>query len=231
MKADLMLLPHGDSAIDIVLDNVISSTVNARVHALSRQIQHASFDGILGCIPAYRTLTVEYDPLRVTYGQLCLFLRSLPAPDTEAEQSQGRLLHIPVCYGEVFGPDLEEVASHAHLSVAEVIRRHALPDYHVFMLGFRPGFPYLGGMDPSIACPRRATPRQSVRGGSVGIAGEQTGVYPEPSPGGWNIIGCTPLSLFDEKALSLIQPGDTIRFVPVDESSFREIERSGRWEL
>ena len=121
MKADLMLLPHGDSAIDIVLDNVISSTVNARVHALSRQIQHASFDGILGCIPAYRTLTVEYDPLRVTYGQLCLFLRSLPAPDTEAEQSQGRLLHIPVCYGEVFGPDLEEVASHAHLSVAEGI--------------------------------------------------------------------------------------------------------------
>ena len=139
-------------------------------------------------------------------------------------------MRIPVCYGGKFGPDLEEVANHAGLSAEEVILRHTAPDYHVYMLGFRPGFPYLGGLDPAIACPRRATPRQTVEQGSVGIAGAQTGVYPEPSPGGWNLIGRTPLKLFDEKALSLIHPGDTVRFERIDETEYNAIEKSGRGE-
>ncbi|MBO7727589.1 MAG: 5-oxoprolinase subunit PxpB [Oscillospiraceae bacterium] len=226
MKNKLTLLPHGDRAVDVVFENEISPAVNARVHALSRAVLGKEHPGIISCIPGYRVLTVEYDPLCLTYGQICLFLRELSSE--EKSKNAGRIVRIPVCYGGSFGPDLEEVAKHAGLSAEEVILRHTAPDYHVYMLGFRPGFPYLGGLDPAIACPRRATPRQIVEQGSVGIAGAQTGVYPEQSPGGWNLIGRTPLKLFDEKSLSLIQPGDTVHFEKIDETEFKEIERSGR---
>ena len=228
MVNKLTLLPHGDRAVDVVFENEISSAVNARVHALSDAILGEEHPGIISCIPGYRVLTVEYDPLCLTYGQICLFLRGLSS--AENRESTGRLVKIPVCYGGKFGPDLEDVAKHAGLSAEEVILRHTAPEYHVYMLGFRPGFPYLGGLDPAIACPRRATPRQTVEQGSVGIAGAQTGVYPEPSPGGWNLIGRTPLKLFDEKALSLIHPGDTVRFEKIDETEYIAMERSGRGE-
>ncbi|MBQ8074738.1 MAG: 5-oxoprolinase subunit PxpB [Oscillospiraceae bacterium] len=228
MNRNLTLLPHGDRAVDLVFENRISPEVNAEVQAFCRAVIHTKPDGILGCIPAYRTLTVEYDPLRLTYGQVCLFLRSLSAP--EAEEEGGILVRIPVCYGGEFGPDLGAVAKYAGFSEQEIIRRHTAPDYPVYMLGFRPGFPYLGGLDPLIACPRRAVPRQSVEGGSVGIAGGQTGVYPEASPGGWNIIGRTPLRLFDETSLSLLHPGDTVRFEAVSEDVFWAIAKRRRWE-
>ena len=229
MEEKLTLLPHGDRAVDIVFENVISPKVNARVHALSRTVLGKEHPGIINCIPGYRVLTVEYNPLCLTYGQICLFLRGLSVE--EEKGSAGRLVKIPVCYGGSFGPDLEDVAKHAGLSEEEVIRRHTAPDYHVYMLGFRPGFPYLGGLDPTIACPRRATPRQVVEQGSVGIAGAQTGVYPEPSPGGWNLIGRTPLKLFDEETFSLIHPGDTVLFERIDESEYKTIERNrGREE-
>lgn len=226
MKHNLILLPHGDRAVDLVFENRISPEVNARVQAYCLAITRAGKDGILGCIPAYRTLTVEYDPLRLTYGQVCLFLRSLSVP--EKEEKNGMLVTIPVCYGGDFGPDLKAVAKHAGLPEKEIIRRHTAPDYPVYMLGFRPGFPYLGGLDPAIACPRLEVPRQIVPGGSVGIAGEQTGIYPEASPGGWNIIGRTPLRLFDEQSYSLIHPGDTVRFEAIPEDVFWTMEKSGR---
>ena len=226
MKHNPKFLPHGDRAVDLVFENSISPEINAMVHAFSRAVQSARPDGVLGCIPAYRTLTVEYDPLRMTYGQVCLFLRSLSV--TEGGEEGGSLVKIPVCYGGAFGPDLSTVAEHAGLSEKELIRRHTAPDYPVYMLGFRPGFPYLGGLDPLLACPRRAVPRQSVEAGSVGIAGEQTGVYPEASPGGWNIIGRTPLTLFDETALSsLIHPGDTVRFEEIPEDVFWTMAKEG----
>ena len=228
MKPELTLLPHGDRAVDIVFENAISPQVNARVLSFCHAVMAKKPDGIIGCIPAYRTLTVEYNPLRLNYAQVCLFLRNLPV--AEEAGPAGSLVRIPVCYGGLYGPDLGDVAKHAGLSGEDVIRRHTLPDYHVYMLGFRPGFPYLGGLDPAIACPRRATPRLCVERGSVGIAGEQTGVYPEASPGGWNIIGRTPVLLFEEEAHSLIHPGDTVRFEPVDEKTFREIEKAGRWQ-
>lgn len=228
MEGKLLLLPHGDRAVDVVFENVISPAVNARVHALSRAVLSKEHPGIINCIPGYRVLTVEYDPLHLTYGQICLFLRGLSVE--EEKENSGRLIRIPVCYGGSFGPDLEEVAERTGVSVEEVIRRHTAPDYHVYMLGFRPGFPYLGGLDPVIACPRRATPRQMVEQGSVGIAGAQTGVYPEPSPGGWNLIGRTPLKLFDEETFSLIRPGDTVRFERIDETEYKTIEKNGRRE-
>ena len=226
MDADHKLIPHGDRAVDIVFDEVISEEVSSRVIGLLNVVLDEKPEGVIGALPAYRTLTVEYDPLLMTYGQVCLFLRGLK-PLTGSKES-GRLVRIPVCYSEGFGPDLGAVSEHAGLSREEVIRRHTSADYRVYMLGFRPGFPYLGGLDPAIACPRRGTPRQRVEGGSVGIAGNQTGVYPETSPGGWNIIGRTPLRLFDEESgTALLSAGDTVRFEEIPESVFETIVRGG----
>lgn len=222
------LLPHGDRAVDIVFENRISPAINRRVIALDAAIRSGAPEGIIGCIPAYRTLTVEYDPMRITYGQVCLFLRSIS--ETADLPQQGRLVRIPVLYGGAYGPDLDAVAVHAGLSVQETVRRHAEPEYHVYLIGFLPGFPYLGGLDPKLACPRKATPRLRVEGGSVGIAGLQTGVYPESSPGGWNIIGRTPIKLFDEKTLSLLSAGDRVKFVPIDAETYRSVSETGVWD-
>lgn len=222
------LLPHGDRAVDIVFENRISPEVNRRVIALDAAIRSGAPVGIIGCIPAYRTLTVEYDPMRITYGQVCLFLRSIWACADRSQQ--GRLVRIPVLYGGAYGPDLAVVAAHAGLSETETVQRHAEPEYHVYFIGFLPGFPYLGGLDPKLACPRKATPRLRVEGGSVGIAGLQTGVYPEASPGGWNIIGRTPLKLFDPDTLSLLSAGDRVRFVPIGAEEYRSISETGVWD-
>lgn len=223
------LIPHGDRAVDAVFENVIALEVNARVIALGKAVTEAKKAGIVGCTPAYRTLTVEYDPLTVTYGQVCLFLRGLLGK--ELVPAERRLVRIPVLYGGGEGPDLADVAKHAEMTEEEVISRHTAREYPVYMIGFMPGFPYLGGLDPAIACPRRSVPRTRVEGGSVGIAGTQTGVYPAPSPGGWNIIGRTPLALFDEERLSLLCAGDRVRFVPIDREKFNDIAENGRWEM
>lgn len=223
---EFYLRPHGDRAVDLVFSEEISPHINSLVVGFSRVITDTRPDGVLCCLPSYRTLTVEYDPMRLTYGQLCLYLRSLSAKALPSDT--GRLVRIPVCYSKSFAPDLEELAGYAHLTVREVINRHTAPDYHVYMIGFRPGFSYLGGLDASIACPRRAVPRQRIDAGSVGIAGGQTGVYPEASPGGWNIIGRTPLKLFDGKS-ALLTAGDTVRFHEISEDEFYSAyEREGK---
>jgi inhibitor of KinA len=138
-------------------------------------------------------------------------------------------VELPVCYGGEFGPDLEEVAARCGLSAAEVMARHSTAEYRVYMLGFSPGFPYLGGLDPAIAAPRRETPRLRVPAGSVGIAGMQTGIYPQESPGGWQIIGRTPGRLFrpDRAEPCLLGPGDRLRFVPVGPEAFRAAAGAG----
>ena len=227
METKPRLLPHGDRAVDVVYENSISVDINSRVTALFDAVITNRPDGIVGCVPAYRTLTVEYDPMRITYGQVCLFLRGIL--DAAPNMKDGRLVEIPVLCGGEYGPDLEAVAKHAGLSAEEIIKRHSAPEYHVYMIGFMPGFPYLGGMDPLIACPRKQTPRLRVEGGSVGIAGMQTGIYPEASPGGWNIIGRTPIKLFDETTLSLLSAGDKVRFVPISAEDFEKAERTGEW--
>ncbi|MBR0135143.1 MAG: 5-oxoprolinase subunit PxpB [Clostridia bacterium] len=222
------LLPHGDRAADIVFENEISPEINGRVAALYRTVIESKPDGVVSCIPAYRTLTVEYDPMRITYGQLCLFLRGIM--ETKPVNAEGKLVRIPVLYGGEQGPDLELVAQNAGLSAVEVVKRHTAPKYHVYMIGFMPGFPYLGGLDPTIACPRKTTPRLRVEGGSVGIAGMQTGIYPEPSPGGRNIIGRTPLKLFDEEKLSMLSTGDRVGFVQIDKATYDKIVVTGEWD-
>lgn len=210
--------PNGDSALRVAFKNEISEETNASVLALCRTVEDAAFRGIISCIPAYCTLLIEYDPLILNYQEAKQLVLSLKVDSLK--QRCGRLVRIPTCYGGEYGPDLGEVAAQTGLTAEEVIRRHTASLCRVYMLGFRPGFPYLGGMDESIAVPRRKTPRTSIAAGSVGIAGKQTGIYPEASPGGWNIIGRTPLKLFSEKNRSLLQPGDMIQFCAVSSETY-----------
>ena len=176
-------------------------------------------------VPTYRSATVHYRPEVLSYEELKQLLLSLTQGGPE-ETEELPVVEIPVCYGEEYGPDLLEVAQHCSLTPEEVIARHTAPTYRIYMLGFTPGFPYLGGMDPSIAAPRRKEPRIHIPAGSVGIAGEQTGVYPIVSPGGWQLIGRTPLRLFDPQREQpiLLSAGAGIRFVPIDEETFRKME-------
>lgn len=209
--------PAGDSALLVTFADQIDLAANLRVHDLSRRVRMQSLPGLGEAVPGYVTLMVTYDPLETDYltvENLLLHLLEEPAspsPDL-------RRVEVPVVYGGEDGPDLEFVANHNHLTIDEVIHLHAGRDYPVYMMGFMPGFPYLGGLDPRIAAPRLETPRSRVPAGSVGIAGEQTGIYPLDSPGGWRLIGRTAFRLFDSSREPpfLLNPGDIIRFIAVD---------------
>jgi inhibitor of KinA len=223
--AGLSLEPLGDRALLAVLGDAIDPDLNDRVHALAGAIRDAGLPGIRDLVPAYATLAVHYDPERWTGDGgaparvLARELLALWAGTATAAGSGSRVVTIPVRYGGEWGPDLADVAGHCGLSEAEVVRRHTDRDYRVFMLGFAPGFPYLGGLDPALATPRRATPRTRIPAGSVGIAGAQTGIYPLETPGGWQIIGRTDLRLFDPALAEpcRLRPGDRLRFVAARE--------------
>ena len=227
------ILPANDSSILIEFGNSIDYSINARVYALQGEIERSDFiDTVVETIPAYRSLLIEYNVEVVTYAEIrnhvdILVKRTVasedPISDLGTESHQ-----IPVAYGGEFGPDLETVSKHAGIDVEEVIAIHSGTDYHVFMLGFAPGFPYLGGMDERIACPRLSTPRTRVPTGSVGIAESQTGVYPNESPGGWQLIGRTPIALFDVNAdpPSAMLPGTQVNFVPISYEEFEAKIRS-----
>lgn len=206
----------GDGLVLVEFEATIAPDVNRRAVALAKAIRDAGVPGVRDVVPAYASVGVHVDPLRFDHAALDAVVSR--AWDTAAgAESPARLVEIPVCYGGAFGPDLAEVAAFAGCSDADVIARHAAGRYRVYMLGFLPGFAYLGGVESSIAMPRRATPRTSVPAGSVGIAGGQTGVYPVESPGGWRLIGRTPTAMFDlaRSAPALLAPGDVVRFVPL----------------
>ncbi len=207
----------GDQAVLVELGDEISPDTNARVHGLARAIEEADVGGVVDLIPAYDSLLVQYDATAVSMADLQTRIVKLDSEGTQSEKS-GRVVELPVLYGGDYGPDIERVSEHSGLAIEDVIRLHSGTDYLVYMLGFTPGFPYLGGLDDRLATPRVATPRLEIPAGSVGIAESQTGVYPLTSPGGWNIIGRTPLSLFDptREPPSMLAPGDLVRFVPLD---------------
>ena len=221
------ILPASDSALLIEFGDTIDYGINARVYALQTEIENSDLgSSVVEFIPSYRSLMVEYDAMEHSYAQLRdrvndLIRRSVKSDDTTKVADQDAH-QIPVSYGDDYGPDLDNVAQHAGLNPDEVIAIHSGTDYHVFMLGFAPGFPYLGGMDSRIACPRLATPRTLVPAGSVGIAESQTGVYPNPSPGGWQIIGRTPMRLFDVDAdpPASMLPGTKVNFVPITRDKY-----------
>lgn len=222
---NVRFLPCGDRAVTVEWGSTIDEHINRQVHAFARKVEELFHPAITEVVPTYRSATVHYRPEVFSYEELNQLLAPLAQGSAE-EAEELPVVKIPVCYGGEYGPDLEEVAQHCSLTPEEVIARHTAPTYRIYMLGFTPGFPYLGGMDPSIAAPRRKEPRIHIPAGSVGIAGEQTGVYPIVSPGGWQLIGRTPLRLFDPQREQpiLLSAGAGIRFVPIDEETFRKME-------
>lgn len=182
---------------------------------------------ILNIHPAYATVLIDFDPLQMTHEELATIAEELLSRKI-ASLWTSRVVQIPVCYGGEFGMDLPFVAERAGLSAAEVVQLHSATRYLVHFLGFSPGFGYLGGLPKQLECPRLESPRNSVRAGSVGIAGTQTGVYPLDSPGGWRIIGRTPLRMFDPFAVrpTRLEPGDAVEFLPIDSEEFGEIARA-----
>jgi KipI family sensor histidine kinase inhibitor len=214
------LVPAGDSAIVIELGSEIDPNVNDQVYSLVKTVEAADIEAVRELVPTYRSLLVSYDPLVSRFADMNERLAELVERSTaevNQEPEEARIVELPVVYGGDDGPDLESLAEHVNLSVQEVIDIHSGIDYRVYMIGFAAGFPYLGGLDQRIAMPRLKTPRVNVPAGSVGIAESQTGVYPNASPGGWQLIGRTLAQLFDvsSPAPSLITPGSKVRFVPV----------------
>jgi len=219
-------LDLGEQGLVVELGPTIDDAVNQRVHRLARRIGERLGERVLEVVPTYRSLLVVHDPVAEPRAALIEAVSALARePDDPPAAAPGRLVRLPVCYGGACGPDLQWVADHARLTADEVVARHAAPDYRVQLLGFTPGFPYLAGLDPRLSSPRLEAPRPRVMAGSVGIGGAQTGVYPLASPGGWRIVGRTPLRLFDPASPRpfLLHVGDRVRFEPIDEAAFTEL--------
>lgn len=224
------IVPAGDCALREVFDNKIDPSINQLVNSLDQKLTELSIPGVAETIPAFRVLTVLYDPEITELNTLSKTIRQLLSDENEMKSREKRVVHIPVCYDKSFGPDLEELSRHSGLSIEEIIAVHSGRDYLIYMMGFLPGFAYLGGLDPSLHMPRLATPRTSIEAGAVGIAGSQTGMYPMASPGGWRLIGSTPMKLFDPKRDTpfLYETGDYIRFEPVSREDYDQIKADCR---
>lgn len=229
LTKETTMKPLGDSALIVQLGEGICPAIHEKVSNLSMLVEEHPFDGFIEAVPAYNNLTIYYNPhivylsqtnraLLTPYQQVCNYIENLTKKHrSEKQLSKKRVVELPVVYGGEFGPDLSYVAEYNGLSVEEVIQIHSGNEYLVYMIGFAPGFPFLGGMDERISTPRKETPRLAIPPGSVGIAGKQTGVYPLETPGGWQIIGRTPLDLFlpEMSPPTLLQSGDNIKFVPI----------------
>lgn len=227
----MLMKPLGDAAVSISFGEKVCLETYGKVQAVFQYLKAGSFPGMIECVPSYTSVTVFYNPYLLIklhgkrtnpYEFVCTYLSSIAEKVEPVLPKEEEIVSIPVCYGGDYGPDLEDVASYNGLSKEEVIRFHSEPLYLVYMLGFAPGFPYLGGMPKEIAAPRRRTPRLRVPSGSVGIGGSQTGIYSLETPGGWNIIGRTPLALFQPECdkPTLLQAGTYLRFVPITEEAF-----------
>ena len=222
--------PVGDRAISIDFGQVIDPTINRHIRQTIERIKELQLDGIIELVPTYCALLVEYDAMLYSYSEICNIIEpTLEEGMANTINELVTVVEVPTVYGGEFGPDLSFVASHNHLSEDEVISIHSGTDYLVYMLGFIPGFTYLGGMDSRIATPRLSSPRTLIPAGSVGIAGEQTGTYPSDSPGGWQIIGRTPVTMYDisKAQAALLKAGDYVRYVPIDESEFHRVKALG----
>ena len=220
MRNTFTVLPLGDAAMTVEFGREIAPHLNDRVLAFAQAVRMQHWEGVLDVVPAYASVSIHVDPLRLPVSILSQRLHALSC-DVEAPPS-GRTHRIPVLYGGEWGPDLDDVAVFAQRSLADTIRLHHANVYRVYMLGFSPGFPYMGLVPSSIAMPRLATPRTVVPAGSVGIAGCQTGIYPSATPGGWRLIGRTPVSLYQPQSSQpfLFTPGDTVEFYPIDADEF-----------
>ena len=223
-----LIEPLNETAIRVVFGSDISPETNHGVRNLTDLLECRPLPGMIEVVPSFAAVTIFYDPLKVAEAlpdhrsrmvmqEMVDCLQRLLLTDNTERESRSRVIEIPVLYGGEYGPDLSFVAQHAGMSEKEVIAIHTEQEYPVYMIGFAPGFPYLGGMNPAISAPRLETPRVSVTAGTVGIAGAQTGVYPVSTPGGWRLIGRTPTALFQPNQVppSLLRAGDRVRFRPI----------------
>jgi inhibitor of KinA len=232
------ILNAGDSALVVEFGDAVDAAINQSVYDFTAALESADRPGIGEIIPTYRSALVNFDPLVITHSEMEAVIGDAISRSSVAESHERESLTftLPVLYGGDDGPDLARVAEHNSITAEEVVRIHTSGVYRVFMLGFLPGFPYLGGMDEQIATPRLATPRISVPAGAVGIAESQTGVYPMDSPGGWNLIGLTPVQFFDPNATPPvpIQLGSFIRFESKTASEIEEVKQriaDGEYEI
>jgi inhibitor of KinA len=219
------IVPLSEQGVTVEFGSTIDLQSNQLVVAFAAAVERATIPGVLDVVPTYCSATVYFNPALTDAKTVTAHLRLLletAAPATERMRTTHR---IPVCYEEALAPDLVAVAERAGLAPSDVITLHASVIYHVYMLGFSPGFPYLGTVPDLIAAPRLPTPRKQVAAGSVGIAGNQTGIYPQASPGGWQIIGRTPVRLFDlaRPQPFLVAAGDQVQFIPIDLEEFRNL--------
>ena len=214
--------PHfadmGDSALMVIAGDSISLEINEKVRSMTALIKTQEWPGIREIVPTYTSFVIHFDPILFSMEGLKECVQGIWSSDFTLKESSARTVLIPTRYGSEYGPDLRSVSELTNLSIEEIITIHSTTEYLVYALGFSPGFPYLGGLNSKIHCPRLESPRISVPQGSVAIADSQTGVYPVESPGGWRLIGRTPLSMFDPNRPdpSLVIPGDYIRFLPID---------------
>ena len=219
--------PASDQSLLVSFSESITLEASQRIEKLLRLLQVCPLASVRNLHPGYSSLLLRFDALRTTHAELESRLREYIEQLDDAQLPESRIVEIPVCYGGEFGPDLDDVAAFHKITSEEIISSHAAPLYRVCFLGFVPGFPYLSGLTPALATPRLFTPRRSIPAGSVGIAGNQTGVYPFSTPAGWRLIGRTPLALFrtDRAAMSLLSIGDSVRFSPISHQRFDEIAR------
>lgn len=223
---NIRILTAGDSSLLVEFGKEISTEINRKITATVQMMKEQHIEGVVDVIPAFCSLLINYDPRVISYEEIKERMQNIVKLDVQAGAQSRRIYEIPVCYGGEYGPDIQNIAEHAGLSQEEVIKIHSSRDYLIYMLGFLPGFTYLGGLDERIHTPRLANPRIKINAGSVGIGGSQTGIYPLDSPGGWQLMGMTPVKTYDPKREKpiLVEAGDYIRFVPVDEAEYKRIK-------
>lgn len=224
---DIKVMPAGDSALVVEFGNEINEAINEKVHALAQKIRQENIPGITEMIPTFRSLLVSYDMLQISYSKLSVMLSVLSRELEMNRAAHRRIVKIPCCYGARFGVDLSDMERLTGLSREEIIELHSSVDYKIYMLGFLPGFVYLGGLDKRLEVPRLDTPRVRIGKGAVGIGGNQTGIYPMDSPGGWRLIGGTPVDLYDPEREDpvLLRAGEYIRFVPISIMDYYDIRQ------
>lgn len=230
------ILPTGDRALTVEFGNEIDELINARLMGFIKVLGEARIKGVEEFVPSFRAVLIHYNPSILSYAQMVKHVESALAKPFQIESRKKRIVQIPVCYDSEYGPDINFVAEHAGISVEEVIRIHSSKPYLIYMLGFQPGFPYLGGLDEKIHTPRLENPRLKLEAGSVGIGGKQTGLYPMESPGGWQIIGLTPVRCYNPEKADPIpyRAGDYIQFIPISREEYqrlKKVDAEGKYEF
>lgn len=223
---NIKILTAGDASLLVEFGKEINPDINRKIAATVQLMREQHIEGVVDVIPSFCALLINYDPRVIGYEEIKGRIKDLLRLEIKAGEERKKVFEIPVCYGGEFGPDIATIAEHAGLSEQEVIELHSSRDYLIYMLGFLPGFCYLGGLDERIFTPRLASPRLKIDAGSVGIGGSQTGIYPLDSPGGWQLMGKTPVKTYDpdREVPILFEAGNYIRFVPVSEEEFYRIK-------